>query len=329
MSAAGADFFEVVIAQARAEAAGIKVLNLQSLDGAPLAGWEPGAHIDVRTRDRLGNSVVRQYSLCGAQGAATWRIAVLADARGRGGSEHLYAEARAGTRLGVRGPRNHFQLPADERPVVLVAGGIGITPLLAMADSLHAQGRTFRLHYFARSRANMAFLEQLQASPYRSRVHLSFDDEEPTPVDGLFTSEDANAWVYTCGPDGFMKAVIAVAQAAGISEMRIRKELFSSDPEVAAAEEAGGNRAFRIQLRSSGRVIDVPADKTAVNALADAGIEIVVSCEQGHCGSCLTPVLEGMPDHRDQFMLPEEHQRNDCFTPCCSRALSETLVIDL
>jgi vanillate O-demethylase ferredoxin subunit len=329
MSAASTDVLDVVIAQARAEASHITVLDLASLDGAPLPRWEPGAHIDVKTRDRFGNSVVRQYSLCGESNAATWRIAVLADVNGRGGSEQLCAEARMGVRLSVRGPRNHFQLPSDERPVVLVAGGIGITPLLAMANSLHAQGRAFRLHYFARSRASMAFHDQLQTSPYRPHVHLSFDDDAPAPIGGIFAPQDADAWVYICGPDGFMKAVVASAHAAGISEMRIRKELFSSDPEVPAVQEAGGNRAFSIRLRSSGRVVEVPADKTAVHALADAGVEIVVSCEQGHCGSCLTRVIEGMPDHRDQFMLPEERERNDCFTPCCSRALSETLVLDL
>lgn len=329
MSTASTDFFDVVIARARAEAADITVLDLQSLDGTPLPRWEPGAHIDVQTRDHGGASVVRQYSLCGAPDAATWRIAVLADAKGRGGSQQLCAQARAGERLRVRGPRNHFQLPSDERPVVLVAGGIGITPLLAMAESLHPQGRAFRLHYFARSRASMAFHDQLQSSPYCARVHLSFDDEGPRPVSGIFTREDAHAWVYTCGPDGFMKAVIASAKEAGISEARIRKELFSSDPLSLVAPAAGSDRPFSIRLRSSGRVIEVPADKTAVHALADAGIEIVVSCEQGHCGSCLTRVVEGLPDHRDQFMLPEERERNDCFTPCCSRALSETLVLDL
>jgi vanillate O-demethylase ferredoxin subunit len=328
MNTGAGDFFDVVVKQVWAEAQRVMALDLQAADGGKLPAWEAGAHIDVQTQDKFGTAVVRQYSLCGSPGADTWRIAVLCDTQGRGGSARLCTDARVGDRLRVRGPRNHFQLSTDERPVVLVAGGIGITPLLAMADRLHAQGQPFRLHYFARDRQSMAFRDQLLTCPYQSVVHLSFDDEGPTPLADIFTGADHDAWLYTCGPDGFMNAVMASAQAAGISPLRIRKELFASEP-LPAAPAVGGDRAFTVRLQSSGRLIEVPADKTVVHALADAGIDIVVSCEQGHCGSCLTRIIEGTPDHRDQFMLPEEHERNDAFTPCCSRAVSEILVLDL
>jgi vanillate O-demethylase ferredoxin subunit len=258
-----------------------------------------------------------------------WRIAVLAESHGRGGSVHLFNTARTGTSLSVRGPRNHFRLPHDTSPVLLVAGGIGITPLLAMADALHAQGRDFRLHYFARTRSSMAFREQLLGSAYRERVHLSCDDEQACRISDIFTNGDRDSWVYTCGPEGFMKSVIEAAATAGVRPDRVRKELFTSELQAADAGVEGANRPFTIVLRSSGQRIEVPADKTAVRALADAGVEIVVSCEQGYCGSCLTRVLEGLPDHRDEFMLPEERERNDAFTPCCSRAMTQTLVLDL
>lgn len=329
MTPTSSDFFDLVVARVQHEASSIAILDLQRADASGLPAWQPGAHIDVRTQDASGKEVVRQYSLCGPQGEDFWRIAVLADTRGRGGSIHLFQTVTQGQKISVRGPRNHFELPNDDRPVVLVAGGIGITPLLAMADRLHEQGRRFRLHYFARSRHSMAFLDQLMSGPYQEQVRMSFDDDHPTPVESIFSHDDSESWLYTCGPEGFMKSIMSAAQAATVSPSRMRKELFTSDAAAAADTAASCNRAFTVVLRSSGKAIEVPADKTVVHALSDAGVDIVVSCEQGHCGSCLTGVLDGIPDHRDQFMLPEEQERNDAFTPCCSRAVSETLVLDL
>lgn len=329
MSQANSDFFELVVARVKHQASNVAVVDLRRPDSSGLPAWQAGAHIDIRTRDASGKDVVRQYSLCGPQADNFWRIAVLADSRGRGGSTHLFQTLQQGEAVSVRGPRNHFQLQPDTRPVVLVAGGIGITPLLAMADSLRAQGRSFRLHYFARSRQSMAFLDQLLNGPYRDRVRPSFDDDHPISIESIFSPDDSQSWLYTCGPEGFMKSVMDAAQAAGVSPSRMRKELFTSATPAATNSSPLSNRAFSVVLRSSGKTIVVPADKTVVHALAEAGIDVVVSCEQGHCGSCLTGILQGVPDHRDQFMLPEEHERNDAFTPCCSRALSETLVLDL
>ena len=258
MNTGAEDFFDVVVTQVWAEAQRVMALDLQAADGRQLPAWEAGAHIDVQTQDKSGAAVVRQYSLCGPPGADTWRIAVLSDTQGRGGSVRLCTDARVGDRLRVRGPRNHFKLPIDERPVVLVAGGIGITPLLAMADRLHAQGRPFRLHYFARDRQSMAFRDQLLTCPYQSVVHLSLDDEEPTPLADILTSADHDAWVYTCGPDGFMNAVMASAEATGISPLRIRKELFASEP-LPSAPAVGGDRAFPARLPTRRRYLQVPA----------------------------------------------------------------------
>lgn len=329
MSQVGSEWLDLVVVNARQDSSNVTVLDLGWPDGGAMPSWEPGAHIDVRSMDNGGKEAVRQYSLCGPSKAAMWRIAVLAEPHGRGGSANLAKTSRPGSRLSVRGPRNHFRLQHDGSPVVLVAGGIGITPLLAMADALHAEGRDFRLHYFARTRSSMAFREQLLGSAYREQVHLSCDDEQACRISDIFRNGDRDSWLYTCGPEGFMKAVIDEAATAGVRPDRVRKELFTSEPQAADAGVEGAKRPFTIVLRSSGQRIEVPADKTAVRALADAGVEVVVSCEQGYCGSCLTGVLEGIPDHRDEFMLPEERERNDAFTPCCSRAVTQTLVLDL
>jgi vanillate O-demethylase ferredoxin subunit len=329
MSLVESEWLDLRVVDARQEASNVTVIDLAHSDGGLLPSWEPGAHIDVRSMDKGGKEAVRQYSLCGPSKAALWRIAVLVEPHGRGGSMHLGGTSLPGSSLSVRGPRNHFRLEHDGSPVLLVAGGIGITPLLAMADALHAQGRDFRLHYFGRSRASMAFREQLLGSAYRERVHLSCDDEPACRISDVFTQGDGDAWLYTCGPEGFMKAVIEAAATAGVRPDRVRQELFTSQPHATEEGVEGQNRPFTIVLRSSGQCVEVPSDKTAVRALADAGVEVVVSCEQGYCGSCLTGVLEGIPDHRDAFMLPEEHERNDAFTPCCSRAMTKTLVLDL
>jgi vanillate O-demethylase ferredoxin subunit len=214
--------------------------------------------------------------------------------------------------------------------VVLVAGGIGITPLMTMAEALYREGRQFRLCYHVRSRVSAVFIDELMTTEYADRIHLSVDDEGAKPIDSLFTTEDADGWVYTCGPAGFMNAVMTSAKACGVPSELIRRELFAVDQTVSDLSKAvGGDSAFIVKLNSSGREIEVPAGETVVHALARAGVDVVVSCEQGHCGSCLTRVMEGLPDHRDQFMLPEEHERNDAFTPCCSRSLTSCLVLDL
>jgi vanillate O-demethylase ferredoxin subunit len=234
-----------------------------------------------------------------------------------------------GQTLHARGPLNLFGLQSDEHPVVLVAGGIGITPILAMAKTLSAQKRKFRLHYHASSQASAAFVEELKSSVFADRVNFSFDDEGSGSVDRIFSNADAQAWLYTCGPAGFMNAVIAAAKQAGMHEAKTKQELFGGSLLPVSGGFGRMDQAFTIKIQSTGAMVGVPVGQTAVQALAAAGVEVLVSCEQGHCGSCLTSVLEGIPDHRDQFMLPEEHEKNDAFTPCCSRSLTPCLVLNL
>jgi vanillate O-demethylase ferredoxin subunit len=214
-------------------------------------------------------------------------------------------------------------------PIVLVAGGIGITPILAMAETLSSKNRNFRLHYHARSRESAAFVDELKSSPYAASVIFSFDDESAVSVNSIFKSADAKTSLYTCGPAGFMNAVIKAAKQAGVQDAKIRKELFGGVVEPVVEGSDRMERLFTIKIQSTGVLVEVPVGQTAVQALSAAGVDVLVSCEQGHCGSCLTRVLEGTPDHRDQFMLPEEHEKNDAFTPCCSRSLTPCLVLDL
>lgn len=329
MNPASASFFELAVVNWSIQGANVLVAELSSLDGAELPDWEAGAHIDIKAIDRMGHDVVRQYSLCSRHGDRSWRIAVLGDPKGSGASLSLQNEIKAGKTLQARGPRNLFTLQSDDHPVVLVAGGIGITPILAMAETLSSQKRKFRLHYHARSHDSAAFVEELKSSSYASDVIFSFDDENSGSIEQIFSHADAQAWLYTCGPAGFMTAVIGAAKAVGLNDSRIRKELFGESSEPISGGSVGMDQAFTIKIQSTGAMVEVPVGQTAVQALSLAGIDVLVSCEQGHCGSCLTSVLEGTPDHRDQFMLPEEHEKNDAFTPCCSRSLTPCLVLDL
>lgn len=320
--------FEVVVERRTQGAAQIVTLELAPVCGAELPPWTAGAHIDVQSHDGAGRAVQRQYSLCGDEDDARWRIAVLDAPGARGGARWLHAAATEGRRLRVSAPRNNFRLHDGAAPALLVAGGIGITPILAMARTLHRRGVSFRLHYYARSAASAAFIEVLAEAPFASRVTVSLDDAplaQQQSVDRIFDGAAPGTQLYVCGPLGLMDAVAREADARGFSPMDIHRELFAS----AGKEAAKGNQAFELEIRSTGQVVTVAPDTTAVEALARAGIDVVVSCEQGLCGSCLTRVVEGLPEHRDQFLMPEEQARNDCFTPCCSRAVSARLVIDL
>jgi vanillate O-demethylase ferredoxin subunit len=329
MNEVSAKFTELSVVNWSIEGKNVLIAELARPDRTDLPDWEAGAHIDIKATDRLGKDVARQYSLCSRHGEKNWRVAILGDVNGTGASLNLHEKIKNGHKLEVRGPRNLFRLQPDLDPVVLVAGGIGITPILAMAETLSSQNRNFRLHYHARSRDSAAFVEELKSSPYAASVIFSFDDESGVSVDSIFTSADAKASLYTCGPAGFMNAVIKAAKQAGVQDAKIRKELFGGSSEPVAEGSVLMDSVFTIKIHSTGALVEVPVGQTAVQALSAAGIDVLVSCEQGHCGSCLTRVLEGTPDHRDQFMLPEEHEKNDAFTPCCSRSLTPCLVLDL
>jgi vanillate O-demethylase ferredoxin subunit len=320
----GPVLFEARIASRREVAQDICAFEIEATGGAMLPPVEAGAHIDVHV-----GGFVRPYSLLDGPSPkpGRYRIAVLRSAASRGGSEAVHALLREGSVLRISAPRNHFPLRPDGAFSVLMAGGIGITPIMSMARALHAEGSPFVLHYCARSRRHMAFGDDLLRSPFAPAVRLHADDEPQSAFDAARALADPppGARLYVCGPQGFMDHVLRTAQAAGWDAHRLHHESF----QPAAVAAPGGNRAFELIAVRSGKRTVVGAAETALQALVRCGVQVAASCEQGVCGTCLTPVLEGAVDHRDSFLTAEEQARNDQFLPCCSRAEGERLAVDL
>jgi len=315
---------KVRVARKRDEADGICSLELLPVDGDVLPAFTAGAHIDVH----LGSGLVRPYSLCNPPSETQrYLIAVLRDPVSRGGSQAVHDLVKEGQVLEISAPKNHFPLAADGRQHLLLAGGIGVTPLLAMAEQLSADGADFALHYFARSASKAAFVDRFVASAFASRVHTHWDDapqDPPLSLATLIGKPQAGQHLYVCGPKGFMDAVLAAARAQSWTEDQLHCEFFGGQV-VHDASDA----AFTVKLASSGLEIQVGPEQTVVQALHKAGVDVPIACEQGVCGTCLTRVLSGVPDHKDLYLTPEEQAANDQFTPCCSRAKSTMLVLDL
>ncbi|HEX6793574.1 MAG TPA: PDR/VanB family oxidoreductase [Casimicrobiaceae bacterium] len=314
----------VRVARKTVEALDICSFELVAADGVTLPAFSAGSHIDVQ----LPNGLTRQYSLCNEPSENhRYLIGVLKDAATRGGSLAMHELVNEGDVLYISTPKNHFALAHDARRSLLLAGGIGITPILCMAERLAIAGEAFEMHYCTRSVERMAFRDRILRSRFASDVQFHFDDgsaQQKLDIAALLAAPQPNVHVYVCGPKGFMDAVLGTARGAGWPEAQLHYEFFTAEP---VKSEMDGS--FEVKLASSGRVIAIPKDRSVVEALADAGVEIVTSCEQGICGTCLTRVLEGEPDHRDLFLTPQEQAANDQFTPCCSRSKSPLLVLDL
>jgi vanillate O-demethylase ferredoxin subunit len=320
----------VRVASKTAAAQDICVFELVAADGSALPPFSAGAHIDVH----VPGGPVRQYSLCNPPHEThRYRIGVLRDAASRGGSQAMHERVEVGQVLTISAPKNHFPLAADANAAaaagrsLLLAGGIGVTPILCMAEALSAAGADFEMHYCARSRRHAAFLDQLAAAPYAARVRLHFDDEAPAQrldIPALLAAPDARTHLYVCGPRGFIEAVLSSARAQGWPEAQLHCEFFAGEVVTTDADSA-----FEVSLKRTGRVVTVPKGITIVRALEAAGVPVMVSCEEGVCGTCLTPVLDGVPDHRDSYLTPEEQAANDQMLLCCSRARSARLVLDM
>jgi len=313
----------VRVARKTAEAQDIAGFELVAADGAALPAFSAGAHIDVH----LPRGLLRHYSLCSdPRETQRYRIAVLREPASRGGSLAMHA-LKVGDALEISVPRNHFALDMRASEHLLLAGGIGITPIVCMAEQLAAAGASFELHYATRSASRTAFLSHLRDAAYAGNVHIHHNHGaamQRLDLAAVVAQPRVGRHLYVCGPAGFIDATLAAAQAAGWPPETLHREYFAAPP--AAPAEQG---AFDVQIASSGAVIHVASDQSVIAALAAAGIERPVSCEQGVCGTCLTGVLDGQPDHRDVYLTDEEHARGDCFTPCCSRALSPRLLLDL
>lgn len=312
---------DVTIHQIQQHNSDILSFELVHPDGQPLPAFQAGAHIDVHLDDGL----IRQYSLANCSSEQQrYIIGVLKDPNSRGGSRFIHEKLSVGQCIRISEPRNLFSLNADLNHAVLCAGGIGITPILAMAKELKKQNKSFQLIYFIKTRSSLAFKEDLKA--LGQSVYLHIDDEVDTHCDLALqlSSPDLNKHVYVCGPDGFMNFVINTAKQQKWLDTNIHKEHFSA-PTIDTSHDG----SFDIKILKTGQLIHVTAEQTAAKALEAAGVCVPVSCEQGICGTCLVKVVEGEVEHRDLYLTEEEQAKNDQFTPCCSRAKSKILVVDI
>ncbi|MCU7723974.1 PDR/VanB family oxidoreductase [Actinoplanes sp. KI2] len=306
----------LAISRREAAADGVVVLELRDPSGSDLPAWTPGAHIDLVP----AAGIVRQYSLCGDPADRTvWRIAVLREPDGRGGSLAVHDRLRESDLVEVGGPRNHFPLVPAAR-YLFIAGGIGITPLLPMMDAAAAAGARWRLHYGGRSRDSMAFRSEL-CSAYGDRVWIHPQDETGLlDLDAILAGEPPDTPVYCCGPEPLLTAI--EQRSAG---RPLHLERF------AAKEQGAPARAdsFEVELARSGRTLTVPPGKSILRVVEEAGIEVLWSCTEGTCGTCETAVLGGAVDHRDSLLTAQERAANDTMFVCVSRAAGPRLILDL
>lgn len=310
----------VKVARRRMVAEQVVALELRASGDNKLPAFTAGSHIDVM----LPNGLVRQYSLLNSPAETDrYEIAVLRDPESRGGSICVHEQLQEGVDLKISVPRNLFPLHPQEN-VLLLAGGIGITPLLSMAWQLHLDHRKFSLHYCTRSAAAAAFHAELLSLPFAASVHCHLDDghvAQKLDIYSILTNAQ-HTDLYVCGPTGFIDYIKTSAQTARWAADRLHSESFSP-----AANALG--ESFNIRLARRGITVMVPPHQSALEALLSAGIEIPASCEQGICGTCCTAVLCGEPDHRDAFLSASEKIANDSFLPCVSRARCAELLLDL
>jgi len=321
----------LVVLRKKTEADGICSFELASPDGAELPAYSAGAHVEIVTP----GGHVRHYSLYGdPRERRRYRIAVLRCPDTRGGSASMHGELHEGARLDVSAPRNHFPLSLRARHSILLAGGIGITPILCMARQLAAGGGSFELHYSCRSGRHAAFHNELGTEPFAARTRFHFSAEGAggsgrLDLDGVLRLPAPGVHIYACGPGAFMDAVASTARRHGWPDAQLHSERFCAGADPLAAARLAAGPAFDIRIASTGQLVRVPEGVTALAALAGSGVQVRSSCGQGVCGTCVTGILQGRPDHRDQCLTPAERARNDCFTPCCSRSRTPLLVLDL
>lgn len=324
MDATPTPLIDVRVARKTVEAEGIAGFELVAVDDDTLPSFAAGAHVDVH----LPGGIQRQYSLCNAPGEThRYCIGVLRDPASRGGSVALHELVHEGMHLAIGAPKNHFELHEDAARSLLFAGGIGVTPILAMVERLSSIDAAFEMHYCTRSPARMAYARRLRESRCADRIHFHHDDGPPGQKLDLarrLRTPEPGTHLYVCGPSGFLDAVRATARDCGWSDTQIHFEYFTG-----VAAHSAEDRSFDVVINSSGKVIRVAAAQTITEALAEQGVFVPVSCQQGVCGTCLTRVLEGKVEHKDLYLSPEEQEANDQFLPCCSRARSSRLVLDL
>ena len=299
-------------------AEGVAALTLRGIDGQTLPPWQPGAHVDLI----VDRAKTRQYSLCGDQNdQQTWRLGILRDPKGSGASLYVHDQLQPGDVVRVRGPRNNF--PLVESPKYLfIAGGIGITPMLPMLRAAEAAGAEWQLIYGGRQRSSMAFLDELEA--YRDKVSVRPQDETGLlDLAGLLGEPRPDTKVYCCGPEPLLVAV--EANCVGWPKGSLHVERFVAKP----LTEPVLTEAFEVELAQSKLTLTVPPGQSILSVVEDAGVGVLSSCAEGTCGTCETPVLGGIPDHRDSVLDADEREAGACMMICVSRSCTPRLVLDL
>lgn len=289
-------------------------------EGGTAPAWEPGAHVRVA----LPGGGSRPYSLMALPGLPEghYALGVLREEASTGGSRFMHS-LKAGDVVALSTPANNFRLHDDGSPAVLFAGGIGVTPILSMAVELERRGTPYRLHYAGRTAESVAFVAPLR-EVCAERLSLHYDnDASRLDIAAALDAAPRDAHLFVCGPKGMIEAVKAEAARRGFAADRIHYELF------AAESSSQANQAFEVELRSSGRVVEVAPDQSIIQALEQAGIEVLYDCQRGDCGICQCAVIEGIPDHRDVILSDDEKASNKVMQICVSRAKSARLVLDL
>jgi ferredoxin-NADP reductase len=303
----------------RSEAAdGVALFDLAPLPAArPLRRWQAGAHIDLI----LPTGDTRQYSLCGAPGDETWRIGVLRERDGRGGSAWIHDNLRVGDTVRVAGPRNHFEFSPERGTTYLfLAGGIGITPISAMMAAAAAAGVDYSLEYAGRSRSTMALVGELtDAHPGRVNIHAS-DEGDRLDLADLFTDLRPFTTTFCCGPARFIEAVEVAARGRQLRVERFEPKEFGA-PVL--------SEPFEVELAFSGETLTVPPDRSILDVVEESGVLVLSSCKEGTCGTCETRVMAGDIDHRDSILTPAEQAANDVMYICVSRSAGPSLTLEL
>ena len=311
---------KLVVHSMTVEAEGVLGIELVARDGADLPTWQPGAHIDLHLADGLS----RQYSLCGDPGNTTrYRIGVLHESAGRGGSQFVHNRLRPGDDVEVEGPRNHFALEPAPR-YLFVAGGIGITPILAMIEQAQRQGAQWSLLYGGRSASSMAYTTQLAS--YGERVQIRPQDQYGLlDLDTALGQPQTGTLVYCCGPEPLLQAVEARCAAWPAESLHTERFAAPTQP----ARDPADEHAVELVLRSSGRTVSVAADTSILDALLGNDIAVLSDCREGICGTCEVAVVEGDVEHRDFVLSERERAAGKLMMVCVSRARSARLVLDL
>jgi ferredoxin-NADP reductase len=275
----------------------------------------------------LPSGLIRQYSLCSdpAQ-VSTYRIAILREQASRGGSDEVHDKVTVGTRLSLRGPRNHFPL-VDAADYLLIAGGVGITPILPMVKQIAGRGVPWRLVYGGRRRSSMAFVDELTGLPGGDLEIVPEDELGYPDIAGALAARTPRTAVYCCGPEGLLRAVEEHCGRLSISQW-LHLERFGANSAL-PTPTATGTDSFEVHLAKSDITIVVPPDRSLLAVVRDVLPDVAFSCQEGICGTCETEVLDGVPDHRDQVLTDDEREAGDTMMICVGRSKSPRLVLDL